>query len=290
MQTAFIAYIPVLHAGYLELLSKLKVPYVYVLSRQVLDSLPEEFEYVGRKDSLRALAGRAIVTALSALFPESYIHCAELSDFEVIRATFGRVIMPDEDISHYLAEKYFSGMSIEYHSVFLRWDRQEVMKQETASAIAGVTVTTTELDRLFMREAEEAAHKSADWWRQVGAVLVKDGKVLYTACNQHTPHPQTPYAFGDPRSLFKRGVRIECSTAEHGEGALIAEAASHGISTKGADLYVKMFPCPFCARLVAHAGIRRCLFSEGYAVLDGADEMRRHGVALVHVQAEGPRE
>jgi tRNA(Arg) A34 adenosine deaminase TadA len=43
-----------------------------------------------------------------------------------------------------------------------------------------------------------------------------------------------------------------------------------------------------CARLVAHAGIKRCYFAGGYSVLYGADEMRRQGVELIYVDMKIP--
>lgn len=284
MHTASVAYIPVLHAGYLEFLRESNISSVYVLDKDVLNSLPSEFDYVRRKDAIRALPTSMVLTALSAILPESHVHAADLEALEMIRASFGRVIMPDEDVSRYIGETYFKGLHVDYSSVFLRWDRQAVAKQEAASAAAGFAVSSCELDRVFLSQARERAVRSADWWRQVGAVLVKDGKVIYAANNHHTPHPEAINAFGDPRSLFNRGVRMECSTAEHAEATIIAAAAREGMSLKGASLYATDFPCPQCARLIAYAGIKKCYFSGGYAVLDGADEMRRQGVELVYVQ------
>jgi dCMP deaminase len=197
--------------------------------------------------------------------------------------------MPDEDVSRAVAQKYFSSLSVEFVSVFLRWDRDAVVKEENASLHAHRSSTVSELERVFMERAEEEARKSADWWRQVGAVLVQDKQVIFAARNDHVPSPQAPYAFGDPRSVFKRGVRIECSTAEHAEAALIAEAAKRGVTTQGASLYTTMFPCPQCARLIAHAGIKRCYFANGYAVLDGASVMTEQGVELIFIDNETPR-
>lgn len=284
MRTASVAYIPVLHAGYLKFLQGSGASANYLLGREMLHVLPDEFDYIRRKDAIRALPERALVQALSALFQDSCVCVAIPETFDMIRTSFERIVMPDEDVSRFIAEHYLTGFVVEYIPVFLRWDRTSVAKQETASVAAGFTVSSCELDRLFLSEAKEKASRSMDWWRQVGAVLVKDDTVIYAANNHHTPHPEAINAFGDPRSLFKRGVRMECSTAEHAEAAIIAAAAREGVSLKGASLYATDFPCPQCARLIAYSGIRKCLFSGGYAVLDGADEMRRQGVELVYVQ------
>lgn len=284
MRTASIAYIPVLHAGYLDFLEKAGTSAIYLLGREMLSTLPDEFDYVRRKDAIRALPEGALVVALCALFPDSSVSATAPETFDMIRGRFEWIVMPDDDISRYVAGRHLAGLAVEYAPVFLRWDRQAVAKQEAAQAAAGFAVSSRELDRAFLGQARDKAALSADWWRQVGAVLVKDGITVYAANNHHTPHPEAINAFGDPRSLFKRGVRIECSTAEHAEAAIIAAAARDGVSLKGASLYATDFPCPQCARLIAYAGIKTCYFSGGYAVLDGADEMRRQGVELVYVQ------
>ena len=284
MGAASVSYIPVLHAGYLEFLKGSGASMHYVLGREVLSNLPDEFDYVRRKDAIRALPDGALVKALCALFPDIPVGVLLPEALDTVGGHFERVVMPDEDVSRYIAERHLSGCAVEYAPAFLRWDRRAVARQEAASAAAGFAVSSTELDRAFLSQAREVAVRSADWWRQVGAVLVKGGAVIYAANNRHTPHPESVNAFGDPRSLFKRGVRIECSTAEHAEAAIIAAAAREGVPLRGASLYATDFPCPQCARLIVHSGIRTCYFSGGYAVLDGADEMRRQGVELVYVR------
>jgi len=112
-----------------------------------------------------------------------------------------------------------------------------------------------ELHRHFLAEAEAEAEKSSDIWRHVGAVLVRNGEALLTAHNQHLPHAQTPYENGDPRNAFHKGDHIEISTAIHAEAALIAEAARKGIATEECDMYLTVFPCPPCAKLIARSGI-----------------------------------
>ncbi len=291
MKTALVVYIPVLHQGYLDLIRQADASAVYVLSDELLEELSGEFDYLRRKDAIRALPGADMMNALRGVVKKgTKVQLADRKVCELIAKNYDRIVMPKEDVSHAVAQMFFARKKVEFISVFLRWDREAVLKEEAAQVGAGYTISAFAFDQVFMGIAEREAEKSADWWRQVGAVLVKDGALIYTAHNEHTPHPQAPYAFGDPRSIFKRGIRIECSTAEHAEAAVIAEAASQGISTKGALLYVTVFPCPPCATMIAHAGIKRCYFASGYAVLDGAHEMRRKGVELIYVDTKAPRD
>jgi dCMP deaminase len=134
-----------------------------------------------------------------------------------------------------------------------------------------------------MAEAVRQAGYSSDWWRQVGAVAVRDGVLLGVAHNEHRPSEYSPYINGDPRNDFSRGVRADLSTALHAEAALIAAAARAGTSLDGADLYVSTFPCPACARLIAEAGFRRCFFAGPYALLDGDTVLRAAQVELIWV-------
>ena len=127
------------------------------------------------------------------------------------------------------------------------------------------------------------ARLSSDWWRQVGALIVRDDDLLGVAYNEHRPTEYSPYLNGDPRNDFSRGVHIELSTAIHAEARLVARAARDGRSLAGADLYVSTFPCPPCARLVAEAGVRRCFFAGPYATLDGDAVLRAAGVELIWV-------
>jgi dCMP deaminase len=139
-------------------------------------------------------------------------------------------------------------------------------------------------DLAFMAIARTGANESSDWWRQVGAILVKNGEILFQSHNRHFPSDHTPYINGDPRDVIEAGKDSHIATAVHAEQGIIAEAAANGISTKGADIYVSVFPCPMCARLIALSGIKRCFFSFGHASLDGEEIMKSAGVELIWVK------
>ena len=194
------------------------------------------------------------------------------------------VVVPDEGIMHAVMEPHTS-QAIVWERTFLRWDRSWSLAGKPPSYDGSISVS--ELDRALMLQAADEAGLSSDWWRQVGAVAVRDGEVLGTAHNAHRPTEYTPYLNGDPRNDFSRGVHMELSTAIHAEATLIGRAARSGTALAGADLYVSTFPCPGCARLVAEAGFRRCFFAGPYAVLDGDDVLRAAGVELIWVDLTG---
>ncbi|WP_205863187.1 deaminase [Planosporangium thailandense] len=194
--------------------------------------------------------------------------------------TADTLVVPDEEIMRELVDRH-ELQGVIFERTFLRWDRPWAQAEKPADYDG--TVATDEVSRELTRLAVVEAQHSSDWWRQVGAVAVRDGKVLGTAYNRHHPTEYAPYLDGDPRNEFHRGLRPDLSTAQHAEAAIVARAAREGVSLAGADLYVSTFPCPACARLVAEAGFTRCYFAGPYAMLDGDGVLRAAGVELIWV-------
>ena len=276
-----ICYIPVVHKGYRDFVRSCEaqgVDTIFLIDLELLR--PEaEFDYLVRKNSLHALSTQEIKQAL-----ESYTNISVMvldSDSIVrIQESADEIVMPREDISTFLAERYFSDRTIQYEMVFLRWNRENI--GETKEPDVAMVDLPVFASSVFSRVLEEAT-KSADWWRSVGAALVKDGEVIALAHNEHMPHEQLPNMYGDTRALFKKGVNINYVTAAHAEVGVVAEAARKGVSPEGAELFVTGFPCPYCARLVAKTGIKKIYFLKGYAVLEGDTFLQGEGVELVQV-------
>ena len=199
------------------------------------------------------------------------------------------LVLPDEEIMRDIADRHRlgAGRSLIFDRTFLRWDRDWA----TATSPVGFDgeITAADLPRELLGRAEALAEHSSDWWRQVGALAAREGKVLGRAWNHHHPTEYAPYLSGDPRDAFERGVRADLSTAIHAEAALIAEAARDGTSLAGADLYTTTFPCPACARLIAEAGFVRCFFAGQYSVLDGEQTLRAKGISLIWVDTRAGR-
>ncbi|MDO8211197.1 deaminase [Conexibacter sp. CPCC 206217] len=216
------------------------------------------------------------------------------------------LVLPDEDVSHRLVERFFERLPVRYDTVFLRWDKTKTVQllrprparvvdeREAATDLVGASASGASTSaggaeaRALAAAATQAAAHSVDWWRQVGAAIRFAGGELVATHNEHHPHPLSPYAVGDPRSNFYKGVHLELSTAEHAEARLIADAARRGIATDGAVMYVTDFPCPPCAKLIAGAGVARLYYRDGYAVLDGEHVLARAGVEVVRVAEAMP--
>lgn len=270
-------YLPVLHAGYEDFLSR------HADADEIL-LLGSGFRraYPSLAKDIRALPPERAADYLRLVVPEATIRVIEPPDLPGV-LTGDDIVMPDEEITRDLARRLDlgEGRAVVLDRTFLRWDREWAAAQ--APVAFDGEISAAELPRELIGTAEAIAQHSSDWWRQVGAVAARDGQVIACAWNQHHPSEYAPYVNGDPRDAFARGVRADLSTAIHAEAALIARAARDGASLAGADLYTTTFPCPACARLVAEAGFRRCYFAGQYSVLDGEQVLRAAGISLIWV-------
>jgi len=277
---ALIAYVASPHRGYVELFRKYAGSTLYVLGLDIIA------DYQPLVRNLPANTPEDVATMVKALdiFSEVHVLTKELLP-SVARLQY--VVMPDEDVSRSLAERYFSGNVILDGSWRLRWHWDAAEKGKPPEE-KGMVISKDEFDRRMMTQAFGLADKSPDWWRQIGALLVRDGKVLFAGFNNHRPHEQSLYLEGDPRSNFGPGQHIEVSSALHAEAGVIATAAARGIKTEGCDMYVTTFPCPQCAYYLAEARLARLFFKEGYSLVSGADTLRAQGVEVVRVDMNLP--
>lgn len=273
-----ILYMPVLHRGYVQFFETHKsVDAVYVIGDDLLTSV----DYI-RKD-LRALTPRQQVEAIKGLGLFSQVDILTEATMAAVDTADATCIFPDEDVSRAVAD-HFKQADTTFYPVFLRWDRRSV--EAVDADMHDETISTDEFDKDVMQSALKKAGTSADIWRRVGAVLITDNETLGPRANQGEPSEHSPWMEGDPRNIFNRGVGIEMSLFTHAEAGLIAEAARRGVKTAGARMYVSTFPCPACAKLIAHSGITTCYYKDGYAVLDGADILKEYGVKLIKVAVE----
>ena len=276
MTDAVIAYVPVLHEGYRRFLAEHGASRpLYLIGPELhADSRPLA------KD-IRALPAEAAARAIAAWGICLRVEVLDVAGAERLAATSPSLVAPAEDVSYAVIERWFGRCEVRYASAFLRWDKtRTVMLLEPEAAAAR---EDDEDLRALAEAAEREAAGSVDWWRRVGAAIRFADGAVRAARNEHLPHPLAPYAAGDPRANFYKGVALELSTAQHAEARLIAGAAREGRATEGAVMYVTDFPCPPCAKLIAAAGVSRVYFRTGYAVLDGEDVLREAGVEILQI-------
>lgn len=102
--------------------------------------------------------------------------------------------------------------------------------------------------------------------RSVGAVLVKDKKILATGYNGAPSGLKHCIDIGCLREKLKipSGQRHELCRGLHSEQNVLLQAALCGISTKGSTLYITNQPCMICAKMLINAGIKEIVIAEGY--------------------------
>lgn len=274
-----IAHVPVIHKGYLQFFkANPKHRLLYIVGPDIL----KEFDYI-RKD-LRSLDPEAVADIIGAQDWFDEIHILTKNDLRLLNSDGLDIVMPDDDIAEFIESK-LPKPSITKYPVFLRWDRRTVEGIDKHDSVE--QISKSKLAHEFIDQASATSLKSSDIWRRVGAVLqTKDGKTIFTHSNQGEPSPYSPWIEGDPRNIFNRGVGIEMSVFSHAEATIIAEAAKRGVKTKGSKIYVTTFPCPACAKLIAHSGTSACYYSEGYAVLDGKRVMEDYGVKIYKIKTD----
>ena len=102
-------------------------------------------------------------------------------------------------------------------------------------------------DEYFMTLANEVATRTTCMRRAVGAVIVKDRRILATGYN------------GVPS-----GQRHEICRGLHAEQNAIIQAARYGINITGASIYVNTQPCIVCAKMLINAGIDEIVYQNPY--------------------------
>lgn len=270
---AVVAYVPALHAGYVSFFTKHRPSDIFVLGKSFIDAFPR------LNRDLRALAPEEAATGLRALGFDAGV--LEIVDVGKI-AGYEQVVLPDEDVSRDFARTHITRGTPTLESIFLRWDGLAPDRQKEVSPDR--VTSTDELDREFMRVAFVESEKSADWWRQIGSVLVKDGKVVCGGHIRYFPSDLSLDILGTPRSNYDFGQRPDVYISMHAEADVIAQAARDGVALAGASVYSSTFPCINCAFLLARSGIAKLYYARGYSNLDSEEVLRNAGVEIIFVQ------
>ena len=127
-------------------------------------------------------------------------------------------------------------------------------------------------DRYFMSIARLASTRSTCLRRQVGAVIVKDKKILATGYNGAPMGLEHCLDIGCLREELgiPSGERHELCRATHAEQNAIVQAATCGVNIKDSIIYSTTHPCILCSKLLINAGISKIIIEDSYP-----DEMSR---------------
>jgi dCMP deaminase len=118
----------------------------------------------------------------------------------------------------------------------------------------------------FMDITRLVARRSTCIRRQVGAIVVKDKRILATGYNgvpTGLPHCEDVGCIREQNKI-PSGQRHELCRGLHAEQNTIIQAAFHGISINGATLFCTTLPCSICLKMLINAGIREIFYEQGY--------------------------
>lgn len=158
------------------------------------------------------------------------------------------------------------------------------------------TRTRISRDTMFTMICQVVAQRSTCWRSQVGAVIVKEGRVVsmgyngpvsgMPACEDlpnvlECPTDGTFNLWKENHPLMCQGAG--CTRSLHAETNAIAFAARAGVSVEGCTMYCTMSPCINCAKVIVNSGIKKLVYMEKYRDTTGLDLLRSAGITVVHL-------
>lgn len=130
------------------------------------------------------------------------------------------------------------------------------------------------LDRRYIRMATIWAENSYCTRRQVGALIVKNQRIISDGYNG------TPAGF---ENICEDENNVTKPYVLHAEANAITKIARSNNSSEGATLYVTASPCIECAKLIIQAGIKRVVYSEKYRLEDGLELLRKANIEVKYI-------
>ena len=125
--------------------------------------------------------------------------------------------------------------------------------------------------------------------RQVGAVIVKNKRVMTTGYNGAPSGVESCKTKGVCLRREKNipsGTQLEICYAVHAEENAIAQAARLGVSVDGATLYCTHQPCVICSRMIINSGIKRVVYQDGYPSDFSLELFKEAGVLVERIEKD----
>ena len=141
-------------------------------------------------------------------------------------------------------------------------------------------------DDYFMEITHLVAKRATCLRRQIGAVIVRDKRILSTGYN------------GAPRGLahcletgclrekmdIPSGKQQELCRGLHAEQNAIIQAALSGVSIADSQIYSVTHPCVVCAKMIINAGIKRIVYEDSYPDPLSKEMLAEAEVEVINIQ------
>ena len=148
--------------------------------------------------------------------------------------------------------------------------------------------TRPTLDEYFMNIAEVVATRATCLRNCVGAVIVRDKRIISTGYNgapRNLDHCLDIGCIRDQENI-ESGTMHEVCRAVHAEQNAIIQAALHGVSTRGTTIYCTHQPCVLCAKMIINANIVRVVFTHAYPDSRALEFFEEAGVEVVRMDRD----
>lgn len=132
-----------------------------------------------------------------------------------------------------------------------------------------------DLDKRYLRMARIWSENSYCERRRVGALIVKDKRIISDGYNG------TPSGF---ENICEDDNGVTKPYVLHAEANAITKVAGSTNDSRGATIYVTASPCIECAKLIIQSGISRVVYSEEYRKNDGVELLRKAGIDTVFLE------
>ena len=133
----------------------------------------------------------------------------------------------------------------------------------------------------FMDTAERFAELSSAKRLKVGAVVVKDNRIISIGYNG-MPAGWTNECEDEIRYPDAEGVTLKTKDEViHAEANAIVKLARDGESGNGSVMFCTHAPCVQCAKLIYGAGISKMYYRDAYRDTNGLDFLTATGVEVI---------
>ena len=139
-------------------------------------------------------------------------------------------------------------------------------------------------DEYFLSITKQVATRSTCLRRKVGAIIVKDKRILTTGYNGAPKGIRNCLERGNclrEELGVPSGQRHEICRALHAEQNAIIQAAYHGVNISGSVIYTTTQPCVLCAKMIINSGIKKIYYFVDYADDLALELLGEAGVELV---------
>ncbi len=148
------------------------------------------------------------------------------------------------------------------------------------------TTSRPSWDEYFVSITRQVATRATCLRRKVGAIIVKDKRILTTGYNGAPMGVKNCLEIGTclrEELGVPSGERQEICRGLHAEQNAILQASFHGVQIKGSSLYSTNQPCATCAKMIINAGIKSVFYLDEYPDSLALELLDESGVGLVRL-------